>query len=475
MKKNAPRHHGIKASARHGFTLTEALVAVAILLAVILFVSKIFASVSKVTQIGQGAADIMQEVAAIERQIRQDIERMSRDGYLVIVSRAVRNDINGALPRLLLNPDLPADAWIRADQLLFFTDGMHGFQIHRAGQGENRKAQSTTARVYYGHGFQLGDAPVLPGQLVASSEPDLPPWRWGAVQLENPGGNIPFLTQPGARSWTLARQAVLLADDGLSPDVYLNQGATTATMWDNAIRNSSVDGAATLLDDVRRDITQNDTRPWNQQWGRILASVMTPRAERGVVTSVRSHHAASTATLGSAVSDFIVEWTYGDDTGFVTNPLTTGPAFYGGVNLDNDTPLDPSGGGINSGPQPWFGMPDAATPTNPPRGVGTLASQVDWTIDPNGPVFPAQFEVLDISSSQERFYSATFGFNQSRPLNDLPGTVGFGEPWDTSIPGVQPYTPWPTALRITMRLHDVGANLPNGRVIQFVVTLPPRR
>lgn len=469
--KKSPRHPGVLAPARRGFTLTEALVAVAILLAVILFVSKIFASVSKVTSMGQGAVDIMQEVAAIERQIRQDVERMSRDGYLVIVSRAVRNDVNGAAPRLLLNPDLPADAWIRADQLLFFTDGLHTTQIHRnaGGIGENRKAQSTAARVYYGHGFQLGDTDVLPGQRVAAAESDVQPWRWGSIQLENPGGNIPFLTQPGARNWTLARQNILLADDGGVTTVYLNQGTSTATIWDNDIRNSVVDGAASLLNDIRRDITQNDSRPWNQQWGRMLASVITPRAERGVVTSLRTDHAASTSTLGSAVSDFIVEWTYGDDTGFVVNPLTTGPAFYGGVNLDGDTD------GVNSGPQPWFGMPDSATPTNPARGVRTLASQADWTVDSNGPIFPAQFEFLDTSNAQVRVYSATFGFNHSRPLHDLPGAAGFGEPWDTSVSGVQPYTPWPTALRITMRLHDVGTNLPNGRVVQFVVNLPQRR
>ena len=130
-----PRHQGIEASPSiltphssplpyRGVTLTELMIAVAILLVVIIGTSKIFSTTSKVTGIGQATAGVLQEAAAIERQLRADLARLNRDGIFAIRCVKVRNDIN--LPAGgLLNPALDRLAYIRADQLLFFTQGVH--------------------------------------------------------------------------------------------------------------------------------------------------------------------------------------------------------------------------------------------------------------------------------------------------------------------------------------------------------------
>ncbi len=36
------------------------------------------------------------------------------------------------------------------------------------------------------------------------------------------------------------------------------------------------------------------------------------------------------------------------------------------------------------------------------------------------------------------------------------------------------YTPWPSAIRITMTVHDTDTRLESGRELQFVIELPAR-
>ena len=123
----APRQRGWRSphpsrltpqTSSRAFTLTELMVAVAVLVVVILATAKIFGTASKVTGLGQATRDVMQEAAAIERQIRADFARLSPEGFFVIHCVAVPNDVHYSptFPQLL-NPSLPRDAIIRADQL----------------------------------------------------------------------------------------------------------------------------------------------------------------------------------------------------------------------------------------------------------------------------------------------------------------------------------------------------------------------
>jgi hypothetical protein len=63
----------------------------------------------------------------------------------------------------------------------------------------------------------------------------------------------------------------------------------------------------------------------------------------------------------------------------------------------------------------------------------------------------------------KRVYQAVFGFNQAdtAQLNPFAGNRG-------------PYTPLPSAIRITLRLHDPLGRIEGGREFQFIVDLPKR-
>ena len=90
---------------RNGFTLTELMIATVVLLIVVIATSKIFGTASDVTGMGEATADIMQEAAAIEQQIRSDFERLSYNGYFAIKSHAVRNDFNIGTTGEMLDPN----------------------------------------------------------------------------------------------------------------------------------------------------------------------------------------------------------------------------------------------------------------------------------------------------------------------------------------------------------------------------------
>lgn len=444
MKRSTPRP--FRRTAR-GFTLIEILIAVAVLLVILLAVSRIFASVSAVTSLGQVNADIMQEVAAIERQMRQDIDSLAPDGFFAIVSHRVRNDLHdpsSADPRLWLDPNRPADEWLRSDQLVFFSNRTQSVQVFARGSGVgiNRKPQSNVSRVYWGHGFQLPNAISGTDLALNAAQQFFPPWHraTGAnTQMVNTltGNAVAPIdgTQPVAPRWLLARQAILLADDGGDPtyfgslnnDLAAAQGNSSISLFDRYIRNSRFDASSEQVNVVRNNITQfNDPGwPWAAQRASMLQYVFFPRSERESPSMFRQDHALTVPTIGSASSEFAVEWSW--ETGTV-NFTNTGPA---------ESLVIPS-----NQQHPWFGMPDVAEDI---RGTRTL----DQFTTSTSQTYPANIETYQVVQPRRHVYTAVFGYNRT-------------------------LTPWPASLRITMRLHDVNQRLPEGRTVQFVVNLPER-
>ena len=115
---------------RGAFTLTELLIAVLVLLVVIAATARIFGTAQRVSSVGEANASILQEATAIERRLRDDLSRLSDQGYMAIRNVAIKNDINDLASTTqveLLNPDLPPDAVLRLDQLVFFTQGAQRF------------------------------------------------------------------------------------------------------------------------------------------------------------------------------------------------------------------------------------------------------------------------------------------------------------------------------------------------------------
>ncbi|MCA9289771.1 MAG: prepilin-type N-terminal cleavage/methylation domain-containing protein [Phycisphaerales bacterium] len=463
---------------RHrGFTLVELMIAVAVLSVVVLATSKLFGTASKVAGIGEATQDVMQEISAIQRQMREDFAKITPDGFLVIKSYRVPNDINDPLP--LLDPTQPADAIIRSDQVVFFTSGLEttsgyfGYRLDQTGEHFGYP-QTVEARVSYGHGFQLPNAAPLTNYDTTDPGwgPQVPPWR---VQSDLPmvnlsGSSVPAISQPQiqARDWVLARQAILLSDDAGARDQFLVDGSTSIFNaapylynvdpsefggYERAAEglvNSRLDIASQRIGDAMKSVMGLDPNlpfdyGYNQYlsyWEKMVREMtFFPRAERSAAGSDWRDQFTTTSVIGSACSSFIVEWTYDNDSGNIVQPV---------------------------GQTRWFGARDLD------RGVASLTSQLDLDQnDPDGlrfpgaPAIPPYNTEFDGSPTSDPGIESQFTFQGV----DVYSAAFF----PSALLPSNRKTPWPSALRITMTLHDTKDRLTNGRTVQFVVDLPQPR
>jgi prepilin-type N-terminal cleavage/methylation domain-containing protein len=492
----------MKLTRHSGFTLTELMIAVVVLIVVIMATAKIFGTASTVAGVSEATTSILQEAAAIENQIRRDIDRLGEDGFFAIHSVALRNDLNGPV---LLNPALPNDAIIRADQLMFFTNGVQGAQSFRLNMGSNNQAQASASRVYYGHAYQMPNGEGYDAGATRAHDLDpntsLTPWYDGSNGLVDTvyttidSGNTSFAyssadqldaTQPEARKWLFVRQPVILVDDDRqapgadNKTSYLDRLTTARSIFmrdpiigftpQPQVRDARVDGAATLLNEIRQIVTTYGNADYIEQQNMILSAMDYPRAERVAPSSHRIDQPMTNHVISSACSSFRVEWTWADGVGEIRDD-------NGNVVVDGVV--------INGAEQPWFGLCDAAHGVFP-YGIDTtnLAMQPDgltwWEHLPNPAqqtIDPSKIEQIDPPNWNDhcdaigvpfRQYLAAFAYNKNNPIDPTTNL-----PWDPSSPVA--YTPWPTAIRVTMILHDPNTRLAQGREFQFVITLPRRR
>lgn len=575
MKNSAP----IRQVALRAFTLVELMVAVGLLLVVIVATSRVFSTASRIASLGEANNDVLQEIGAIERQIRTDFSRIDYDGYLVIQCVAVANNINKLTTPTapLLDPTRPANATVRCDQIAFFTKGTQTSARFAGNQdlgSFSGLARSTSSRVLYGHGVQLPD--LIPEGAAGVSRPDpyafdnspLLPWSFdpalsGGLDyrywIGNGGGRVNG-TQPEARDWTLARQAVLLADDGGAKnrfhkpldlvgfpsapaaqftygnnssvnlctnlaDESVDPGFTFVTdsylLPSYDIINSRVDVAACSLSDLRRILAPTDselpggavtiwrTRIINATFGPMwshgqLAGYV--RSEKTSPSMNRQDVMLTTPTLGTNCSSFMIDWTWEGGAGATVDP-NTGEIHSGFW----PSPIVPSWVTLTTQPNAawwnaesaqdwmaqrlrptlWFGFPDTQV-ANPDdwRGVTTLTKaafppSLPPVLPPfidMDPIRPAFIEGATASASTTPI---TFPLGATGPIKLYTAVFGFNGDQATfqsfSAPGVPPavvirddFTPWPTALRFTMRLHDPEKRLEQGRMLQLIVELPKR-
>lgn len=499
-----PRH-------RPAFTLTELMVAVLVLVGVLLGIGKIFSTTSRVSSVGQATSQVLQEAAVIEELIRSDLARLSREGPFAIRCVAVPNDINGDV---LLNPSLPHDAYLRADQLVFFASGVESVQTYLVGGGLNQGGQSTIARVYYGHAFQLGDAggPArVNGNLLDAHDPEVRatgnliyPWTTGEIDTvftqfaftDSDGQDMfaassagPELLSPiDARRWLLARQAVaLMDDDNFERDrnaktIFLGRGGgedgilTGRSIFRDdpeigispQVLQGRVDAAASQIEDLRRLITISSSgrpRTWSgstdNQFDVIADELLVyPRAERSAPSMRRIDQALTSHVLGTACSSIRIDWTYAEGTGEVTDAVGTiitdrveGPLV--GVVIDPDFE------------QPWFGLSDGEfSRDEDKRGVHEYGDETWWqeaTLVPAGRI--ERSGSFGRWPPEVKVYEVIFGYNQDEPVVELVRGIG-----EFQVRG--DYTPWPSAIRVTMTLHDPRTTLEGGLEVQFVLDLP---
>jgi hypothetical protein len=193
--------------------------------------------------------------------------------------------------------------------------------------------------------------------------------------------------------------------------------------------------------------------------------VIYPRGERVAPSSHRVDQALTNIVIGSGCSSFRIDWTYDLGTGRAVN--AAGASYLGvsndGVNGGAPVQRYEAGNEIR-----WFGYGDSA------RGVFPY-SYTQWPDGWDGradTIYTDNIEEFVQHSNWLEEVNYVFGFNQSRPfmhpVTGLPDEY-FGVP-DQSVA----YTPWPSALRITMTLHDSSGRLEGGREFQFIIRLPSR-
>ncbi len=306
---------------RAAFTLTEMLIAIAVLLVVILATSSIFSTAQRVSSLGEANSDILQQANAIERVIRNDFKRITRDGFFAVQCVGVPNDINKPQTGRLLDPTRDDDAEIRSDQLFFFTEGLAAStraldsyanaSSDQVGLDKPAPAQSYYSSVFYSPGVQVKIQPYqndpVGGDILdidreglenADNEGlypwsyypagDLPFQRWPSGA--NAASNVPLLPE-STENWILCRQSTLLGDDdgsrqtgggdvGNTGDYFMSGDAggdpnSAPSIFydpfnDGSIRfrpdliNSRVDIAATERDTLRQEVCYfwNDPSDW---------------------------------------------------------------------------------------------------------------------------------------------------------------------------------------------------------------------
>ena len=392
---------------RPGFTLTELLVAIVVLLVIILAVGRIFGTASTVVKNGEANADILQEAAAVEQLIRNDLARISDEGFMIIQCIGVRNDVNTVVNGgPLLDATKPAGHIFRADQLAFVADDlaisrqtqtMGAFVENANGfyTGETSPTpQSTASIVYYGHGVQF---PFLPKNLGVTADVDpsynVQPWfrpspadTSARVELQRwpQGTALPGQyngSQPDASDWTLARQETLMADDGqgnlrnfLSSPANRN---SAEAIFDDAMEASRVDVVATDMGRLRESIR-------NLGPDGVVTTLLNyrPRAEKRPPTLDKSDVLLTTSVLAGNCSNFVIDWTWSDGVGreleLDFDPQSNFEGILRGVShrggFRPGVGNEPAEVVESSLPQPWFGFADSNSDSGNPNLDVTFAS-----------------------------------------------------------------------------------------------------
>ena len=141
------------------FTIIEMMVTIGILVVVAAGVATIFASVGDVVSKGRKLSQLNQFAARIERVMRDDFDRMTRDGFLVIVNKNANFGNDVKLYRgQQSNPDRNLFGGFsgnegqirRNDEIMFFARG--DYQTSRRAIAPSMVASSSEAAIYYGLG-----------------------------------------------------------------------------------------------------------------------------------------------------------------------------------------------------------------------------------------------------------------------------------------------------------------------------------
>lgn len=236
---------GGRGSAREGrapraFTVIELVVAIGAIAILTVGIAAIFNTVGKTVASGRRVSSFTQYAAVAESQMREDFERMTRNGFMVLRHELVDPDNDGETPDLIplyAGQPVPQQRYRRADELVFFAEGE--FRAKRepyAGDlngspAPRRVPTANAARIYWGHGVRHdpgvpGFSYRVPGVADGNrvNVPNGQPGPTGGNAKEWLGRDDDDLNASGndtlpnkyASSWILLRHVTLLTQPGES-------------------------------------------------------------------------------------------------------------------------------------------------------------------------------------------------------------------------------------------------------------------
>lgn len=249
-RRSSARSLRARAGASGGFTLLEVIVAVGAVALIGLGLARIFGATSETLRAGRRVTRVNDAARVIERTMREDFSRMTRDGFLVIAheltSGPVQRSVTDVNPRRR-----------RIDQIMFFENGR--FQTLRTPLYQGRVASGAQARIYYGHG--LRQEPGSPRRAIPAVDD---PNRDGRA---SPSGATcdaaPWFGRPGvnrfASDWILARHVTVLTQPRTTPPPRPNNLLfPTRDQWpDNDIQIDLSPAASSIFRNMARGTPDN--------------------------------------------------------------------------------------------------------------------------------------------------------------------------------------------------------------------------
>lgn len=251
---------------RRALSLVELLVAVAALTLISLGVARIFAATGDTLRVGRRVSRINEYAAMLERQLRRDIEGMSREGFLVIRHRLADN---GTAIKLVDADTQPRAR--RVDEILFFKEGM--FTSLRDPINPARQATGSAACVYIGHGLRYDEDDAN---------------YYSAVQVNVPNRDVNWNIQPSfghgvnefASDWILLRHTTVLSGR-MSPDKRVNAAGGGDPHEDSEIQVAWQPAASSLFRFQAYETLRDDAAP--AAGSLVRAAEANPIRESGVV------------------------------------------------------------------------------------------------------------------------------------------------------------------------------------------------
>lgn len=242
------------------FTIVEMLVAVAAVTLIALGVAQVFTATGATVRVGRRISSLNERAAVVEHQMRQDIARMTRGGFLVIRNQDVYsgelNETTGEIGPRISADDARTPAFRRPrriDELMFFAEGQ--FESQRERVDPSRAAVSTSARIWYGHGLRQSEVDRGGVLLPSYFRPEI-------IDPASPQAAPPFFASPPsadnpnryAENWTLLRHVTVLSPPSRASQLLntslTQQGLNVNNVPDSAIQIGLQPAASSIFRDL---------------------------------------------------------------------------------------------------------------------------------------------------------------------------------------------------------------------------------